>query len=76
MGNECKTPNLDCENFCCVITLPHKADMAYLKDLDLDDLENFQRIDIPSNSELLSKYDKFYRVAGMPLINIHIDDFM
>ena len=48
----------------------------HLKDINYEDLETFQRLDIPNSSDMLSRYDKFYRLVGPPLILMNIQNFM
>ena len=66
MGNQCKrgisTP-------CCGLEDDNNNDAV-----DQKDLQAFQRSDIAMIK--LSKYDKFYRMAGQPLISIHIHEFI
>ena len=42
--------------------------------IDQKDLQEYQRADIGMMK--LSRYDKFYRMAGEPLIRIHIHEFI
>ena len=68
MGNECMSSSVCCQsNFCC--SGPKDEGL-----MDTKDLESYQRQDI--NIIKLSKYDKFYRMAGLPFIWININDFM